>query len=174
MQPGISTPLRLCSEEDLLITASFAKMQDHMLRTPKPRIPTRALTRKHVLLAIVLAAGLSAAALSPISASAQDTQPIGAFNDAPATIEGTVDRIIENTFVVQDGTGEMIVETAPPWYMDIDLSPGATVTVAGEVEERQEGPPKMEAFTIRTESGDVIEIRNGPGPPPWAGGPDSQ
>jgi uncharacterized protein YdeI (BOF family) len=117
----------------------------------------------------------------PLTASAQepqsiqDPQSIASLQETqPTTVQGTVDRVIENTFVLRDGTGELVVDTAPPWYMTVDVEPGEVVTVTGEVETRRDGSLKMEAYTVRPEDGAVIEIRDGPGRPPWAGGPDQQ
>jgi len=139
------------------------------------------LIRGSILLAVFLTAGVLTVGVSPLTASAQDSQPIqeprsieSLQETRPTTVQGTVDRVIENTFVLRDGTGELVVDTAPPWYMTVDVEAGEVVTVTGEVEARRDGPLKMEAYTIRPEGGAVIEIRDGPGRPPWAGGPDGQ
>lgn len=133
------------------------------------------LPRGSILLAVFLAATLSTTGALPFTASAQEPQSIESLQETRrTTVQGTVDRVIENTFVLRDGTGELVVDTAPPWYMTVDVEAGEVVTVTGEVETRRDGPLKMDAYTIRSEDGEVIQIRDGPGRPPWAGGPDRQ
>jgi hypothetical protein len=131
--------------------------------------------RDSIPLAVFLTASLFAVGVLPLTASAQDPQSIESLQEArPTTVQGTVDRVIENTFVLRDDTGELVVDTAPPWYMTVDVEAGEVVTVTGEVEARRDGPLEMDAYTVRPEGGAVIEIRDGPGRPPWAGGPDRQ
>jgi len=103
---------------------------------------------------------------------ASEPQSIGELQRfLPVTVEGTVVAAIDNTFVLEDNTGRLIVDTAPDWYMSIPVKAGDAVTVVGGVERRQDGQLEMDAYRIRTDSGEVITIREGPGRPPWAGGP---
>jgi hypothetical protein len=82
------------------------------------------------------------------------------------TITGTVQSIVGNEFLLRDNSGEIIVDAGPRWYHQINLSPGERVTVVGEYDDYD-----FDAFRITRENGEVIVIRNGPGRPPWAGGP---
>ena len=54
----------------------------------------------------------------------------------------------------------------------IPVEAGDAVTVVGGVKRRQDGQVEMDTYRIRTDSGEVITIREGPGHPPWAGGPN--
>jgi uncharacterized protein YdeI (BOF family) len=82
------------------------------------------------------------------------------------TISGTVRSVVGNEFILSDGTGEVIIDAGPRWYHTVDVSEGEQVTVVGEYDDYD-----FDAFQITRENGDVINIRNGPGRPPWAGGP---
>ena len=104
---------------------------------------------------------------------ASEPQSIGELQRfLPVTVEGTVVAVIDNTFVLEDSTGRLIVDTAPDWYMSIPVEAGDAITVVGGVQRRQDGQLEMDAYRIRTDSGEVITIREGPGRPPWAGGPN--
>ncbi len=81
------------------------------------------------------------------------------------TISGTVKSVVGNEFTLNDGTGEIIVDPGPRWWKEINLTPGEQVTVVGEYDDYD-----FDAFSITRSSGEVIQIRNGPGRPPWAGG----
>ena len=89
----------------------------------------------------------------------------------PVTVEGTVIAAIDNTFILGDNTGRLIVDTATDWYMSIPVEASDAVTVVGEVERRQDGQLEMDAYRIRTDSGEITTIREGLGRPPGAGGP---
>jgi uncharacterized protein YdeI (BOF family) len=80
------------------------------------------------------------------------------------TVEGEVTHVFGNRFVVDDGTGSVLVETGPPWHHDISMEVGERVTVTGEPDEGG-----FDAFVIRRSDGDEIEIRPAEGPPPWSG-----
>lgn len=81
-------------------------------------------------------------------------------------IQGTIVSVVGNEFVLDDGTGQVIVDTAPRWYRQYDFRAGERVTVVGEYDDYD-----FDAFEIRRETGEVLTIRSGPGRPPWAGGP---
>jgi hypothetical protein len=81
------------------------------------------------------------------------------------TIAGVVRSIVGNEFIVDDGTGQVIVDAGPRWYREINLSEGEQVTIVGEYDDYD-----FDAYRITREDGTVIEIREGSGPPPWAGG----
>lgn len=86
-------------------------------------------------------------------------------------IEGTVTYAKNNRFVVQDGTGRAELTTCPLWYKRINLHEGDKVVVVGEV---LNNPPLarncdfvMSTYKIFRDK-DIIEVRRGPGKPPWA------
>ncbi|QKD84735.1 DNA-binding protein [Thermoleptolyngbya sichuanensis A183] len=122
---------------------------------------------KHLFLKLapVLVVGASLVSISP-QVTAQSV-PIGNLRRHQGiTITGTVQSIVGNEFLLRDNTGEIIVDAGPRWYHQINLSPGERVTVVGEYDDYD-----FDAFRITRENGEVIVIRNGPGRPPWAGGP---
>ncbi len=82
------------------------------------------------------------------------------------TISGTVTSVVGNEFILSDGTGEIIVDAGPRWWHEVNLLPGEAVTVVGEYDDGD-----FDAYSITRSNGQVIQIRNGPGRPPWAGGP---
>jgi uncharacterized protein YdeI (BOF family) len=86
------------------------------------------------------------------------------------TITGQVVSAVGNDFVLDDGSGQIIVDAGPRWWREINLTPGEQVTVTGEVGRSGE----FDAFAITKADGSVIEIRSPEGPPPWAGGPNRQ
>jgi uncharacterized protein YdeI (BOF family) len=83
------------------------------------------------------------------------------------TIIGEIQSVVGNDFVLNDGTGEVIVDAGPRWWHQLDLTTGESVTVVGEMDEGE-----FDAFSITRENGEVIDIRTTQGPPPWAGGPN--
>lgn len=94
--------------------------------------------------------------------------PIQSLNQQHGvTISGTVDSVVGNNFTLSDGSGEIIVEAGPRWYQEITVTPGEQVMVAGEYDNGE-----FDAYRITRANGDLIVIRNGPGRPPWAGGPN--
>lgn len=80
------------------------------------------------------------------------------------SIAGEIRSIVGNEFILDDGTGQMIVDAGPRWYHQIDLSAGERVTVTGEYDHEE-----FDAYTITRQNGEVIQIRQAGGPPPWAG-----
>lgn len=84
------------------------------------------------------------------------------------TISGTVNQAIGNHFVLDDSSGQIIVDAGPRWEQPISLTPGERVTVRGKVGRSGE----LDAFSITRSDGTVINIRPDFGPPPWAGGPN--
>ncbi|NJM61119.1 MAG: NirD/YgiW/YdeI family stress tolerance protein [Oscillatoriales cyanobacterium RU_3_3] len=81
------------------------------------------------------------------------------------TISGTITSVVGNEFILSDGTGEIIVDAGPRWYRQINLRVGEKVSVVGDYDDDD-----FDAYSIRRQNGEVIQIRNGPGRPPWAGG----
>ncbi len=83
-------------------------------------------------------------------------------------VSGKVTQIVGNDFIIDDGTGQLIVDAGPRWWREINLKPGEQVTVRGELGRGGE----LDAFSITRADGSVIDIRPPQGPPPWAGGPN--
>ncbi|MCU0535355.1 MAG: DNA-binding protein [Hydrococcus sp. Prado102] len=110
---------------------------------------------------------LSSTLLAVTSLDVRAQVPIGELQRNPGiTISGVIRSVVGNEFILDDGTGEVIVDAGPRWYHQLNLSQGEQVTVVGEYDDYD-----FDAFRITRESGDVIQIRNGSGRPPWAGGP---
>lgn len=82
------------------------------------------------------------------------------------TIVGEVTAVFGNRFVLDDGSGQVLVETGPEWYRDIQVRQGERLTVTGEPERGH-----FEAFALRRQDGSIVEVQPAEGPPPWAGGP---
>ncbi|MGG6293684.1 hypothetical protein ACQ4M4_04605 [Leptolyngbya sp. AN02str] len=112
------------------------------------------------LLVVVISSftGLSATAQTPIEQLRRN---------AGTTISGTVQSVVGNEFILDDGTGQIIVDAGPTWYHQISIQQGERLTVVGEYDDYD-----FDAFRITRSNGDVITIRNGSGRPPWAGGRD--
>jgi uncharacterized protein YdeI (BOF family) len=101
-------------------------------------------------------------------ATAQAQTPIRDLQRDPGTtIAGTVTSVVGNEFILDDGTGQVIVDAGPRWYHQIEIQAGEQLTVWGEYDDYD-----FDAYRITRENGEVIHIRNGPGRPPWAGGPN--
>jgi hypothetical protein len=81
------------------------------------------------------------------------------------TVSGEITSVVGNNFVLNDGTGEIIVDAGPRWWQEIDLSPGEEVTVTGELGKGGE----INAYSITRGDGSTMEIRPAEGPSPWAG-----
>jgi hypothetical protein len=96
--------------------------------------------------------------------------PIGELRRSDsATVSGEVASVVGNEFILTDGTGEIIVDAGPRWWHEVNLVPGERVTVVGEYDDYD-----FDAYSITRSNGEVIKIRNGPGRPPWAGGPPTR
>jgi uncharacterized protein YdeI (BOF family) len=80
------------------------------------------------------------------------------------TISGEITSVVGNDFILDDGTGEVVVDAGPHWWHQLDLTTGESITVVGEMDEGE-----FEAFSIARENGEVIDIRPSQGPPPWSG-----
>jgi hypothetical protein len=85
------------------------------------------------------------------------------------TVSGEVRSVVGNDFVLDDGSGEIIVDAGPRWWREIDIEPGEQVTVTGEMSKKS---GEFDAFSITRADGSTIEIRPADGPPPWAGEPN--
>ncbi len=80
------------------------------------------------------------------------------------SVAGEIRSVVGNEFILDDGTGQLIVDAGPRWYHQLSLQVGEQVTVVGEYDDYD-----FDAFQIRRSNGDVIQIREAEGPPPWAG-----
>ncbi|MEN9215596.1 MAG: hypothetical protein Q6J44_08175 [Gloeomargarita sp. DG02_4_bins_56] len=81
------------------------------------------------------------------------------------TISGVIRSVVGNELILDDGTGQIIVDAGPRWYHQLNFTPGERVTVVGKYDDDD-----FDAFTITRSNGEVIQIRQPGGPPPWAGG----
>lgn len=121
--------------------------------------------RTLVISACLLLSGTLAARPAPPPRPA-DT-PIGELQrPAGLRISGTVTRVVGNTFILDDGTGAVIVDAGPPWWHQLAVREGERVTVVGEP-----GPYDFSAFSVTGADGVTVTLRSAVGPPPWAGGP---
>ncbi|MBW4686724.1 MAG: DNA-binding protein [Komarekiella atlantica HA4396-MV6] len=82
------------------------------------------------------------------------------------TVSGKVTQSVGNDFIIDDGTGQLIVDAGPRWWREINLKSGEQVTVTGELGRGGE----LDAYSITRADGSVIDIRPPQGPPPWSGG----
>jgi hypothetical protein len=135
------------------------------------------MTRKKLLVSTIAVLSVAATSLIVFSVPAFGATIseiiTGTAGDDVVTVSGNITSVDGNEFVLSDGIASITVEAGPPWYQAIDLQVGDNVTVNGEVETGKDGtkPAALEAFSITMLDGTVIEIRDGPGKPPWAGGP---
>ncbi len=98
----------------------------------------------------------------------------GAFLGRVVTVRGTNGMYIDrNKFLLDDGTGQIVVDPGPPWFRQITIAPGTPVIVTGQIDRMRSGGIDLDACRIET-PGTTIQIRDCSfsGPPPWAGGPD--
>lgn len=94
--------------------------------------------------------------------------PIGELQrHSGVTISGEIRSVVGNEFVLDDGTGQIIVDAGPIWYHQLNLREGERVTVIGEYDDYD-----FDAFEITRSNGETLRIRHAGGPPPWAGGPN--
>ncbi|MGF1496051.1 MAG: OB-fold nucleic acid binding domain-containing protein [Elainellaceae cyanobacterium] len=107
------------------------------------------------LVAALVAVGIPAKAQIPIRYL---------HRDPGVTIAGEIRSVVGNEFILDDGTGQVIVDGGPIWYHQLNLQEGEQVTVVGEYDDYD-----FDAFSITRGSGEVIRIRDAEGPPPWAG-----
>jgi hypothetical protein len=131
----------------------------HLDRISAMNAMTRSMLQAVTAWAVALALAPSALfAASPITIKQLTTA-------GGVSISGTVKSVVGNDFVLEDGTGEVIIDAGPRWYRPLNFSPGERLTVTGEYDDGE-----FDAFTIRRENGTLIEVRPASGPPPWEGG----
>lgn len=104
--------------------------------------------------------------VSSAPAEAQTSIPIQQLQEREGiAISGRVTSVVGNEFILDDGTGQIIVDAGPRWWHQIEISAGEWLTVTGEMDNND-----FDAFTITRENEETIPIRPAQGPPPWAGG----
>jgi hypothetical protein len=90
--------------------------------------------------------------------------PIAQLRPAGAvTITGEVTAVLGNRFVLNDRSGQVLVDTGPRWYRRHAFTIGERLTVTGEPDE-----DAFEARRIHRADGATLVIRGERGPPPWA------
>lgn len=85
-------------------------------------------------------------------------------------MRGSIILARDNRFVLDDGTGMVELSTCPLWYKRVPLHEGDRVTVVGEVMSNPSFSSKCD-FVLSVykvfRGGEVIQVRRGPGKPPW-------
>jgi RNase P/RNase MRP subunit p29 len=122
------------------------------------------------ILASLFSGAIASTIAIPMLSNLVDAQtPINQLQQRPpsTTVSGKVVRAVGNDFILEDSTGQVIVDAGPRWWQEIDLQPGEQIKVTGELGRSGE----LDAFAIVRTDGSVINIRPTEGPPPWAGGP---
>lgn len=97
-----------------------------------------------------------------------------AYYDQIVTLNGVLDFYVDaNEFLLNDGTGQIVVDSGPPWYLTIAIPAGTSLSVTGQIDFMRNGGVDLDACEIITPS-ETISIRDCSfiGPPPWAGGPN--
>ncbi|MEG4519815.1 MULTISPECIES: NirD/YgiW/YdeI family stress tolerance protein [unclassified Microcoleus] len=102
--------------------------------------------------------------INPVLVQAQNRIGELRSSNKGTTISGTVFSVVGNDFILDDGTGQVIVDAGPRWWRQVNLTKNERVTVVGEMDEGE-----FDAFSIKRADGTTIEIRSPEGPPPWAG-----
>jgi uncharacterized protein YdeI (BOF family) len=114
-----------------------------------------------ILFALVSATTASTGSVAEAQVSIRDLQ-----RNPGVSVSGEIRSVVGNEFILDDGTGQIIVDAGPHWYHQLNLSSGERVTVVGEYDDED-----FDAHKITRQNGKVIQIREAGGPPPWAGGP---
>ena len=125
------------------------------------------------------------AVISVVTASALTQQPTATtiahilndpVHDHVVTLSGQlVHHIEDNAYLLDDGTGQTVIDGGPAWYHQLALPLGENVTITGKVSLgppwfAEPRPPEIDVFAVALADGTVIDVR-GPGRAPWAGGP---
>jgi uncharacterized protein YdeI (BOF family) len=113
-----------------------------------------------ILFFLVSTATVVGAAVVQAQVSIRDLQ-----KDPGISISGEIRNVVGNEFILDDGTGQVVVDAGPRWYQQLNFASGERVTVVGEYDDED-----FDAYTITRDDGEVIQIRQADGPPPWAGG----
>ena len=97
-------------------------------------------------------------------------QVIAGGQPRAAVMQGEVDVLRPNRFVLRDGSGEIRLETCPVWYRPLPLRPGERIRVQGELAPRHRwllNRPSFVVYRLRRQDGQEIVLRYDEGPPPW-------
>jgi hypothetical protein len=85
-------------------------------------------------------------------------------------LEGEIEVLRPNRFILRDETGEIRLETCPPWYRLLPLRPGERISTLGELAPRSRwllDRPSFVVHRLRRQDGSEIALRFGEGIPPW-------
>ncbi|NJL56431.1 MAG: DNA-binding protein [Oscillatoriales cyanobacterium RM1_1_9] len=113
-----------------------------------------------ILAALVSAITAVGVSVSQAQVSIRDLQ-----RNPGISISGEIRSVVGNEFILDDGTGQVIVDAGPRWYHQLNFTPGEHVTVVGEYDDED-----FDAYTITRDGGEVVQIREAGEPPPWADG----
>jgi hypothetical protein len=95
---------------------------------------------------------------------------IAAARPRAAVLEGEVELLRPNRFLLRDESGEIRLETCPVWYRALVLRPGERVRVQGELAPRKRwllDRPSFVVHRLRREEGPEIVLRHADGSPRW-------
>lgn len=85
-------------------------------------------------------------------------------------LKGKIVYAVDNTFILDDGTGQVELSTCPLWHKRIHLYTGDEVMVTGEIMRNPSytSNPDFVFSVFKIFKGrEVIQVRRGPGKPPW-------
>lgn len=116
----------------------------------------RTISRHRLLLALTTAGGIALAGV------ASSQVPIGQLSADGVTIKGKVADVFGDKFVLDDGSGRILIQTGPGGQ-SLSVTSGETVTVTGLPRDKT-----FDARKIQRENGDVV-FAAPPPPPPGAG-----
>ncbi|HUV04223.1 MAG TPA: hypothetical protein VMX94_03870 [Armatimonadota bacterium] len=94
----------------------------------------------------------------------------GTTRGGAVALRGTITFAQDNRFILEDGTGRVELSTCPLWYRRVPLREGDCVTAVGEVMSNPSLHTRCD-FVLSVykvfRGGEVIQVRRGPGKPPW-------
>jgi hypothetical protein len=138
----IDDPKKIVKQKDQLMRQRLRNKFSFVLGVPSMKL--------FVLPALLSTFMLSSVAIAQV--------PIGSLQRRQGvTISGQVRCVVGNEFILDDGTGQIIVDAGPRWFQRIDLVSGERVTVTGEFDDEDDG--EFDAFTITRSNGQVIQVR---------------
>jgi uncharacterized protein YdeI (BOF family) len=118
-----------------------------------------------LVLTVGLASAAYAATVVPIP------EALKAAVDSVVSVTGVVKSGAANEYVIEGGGVTVPVGFGPSWNKAVDLTVGETVTITGEIDRGKDGTraTELDGFSVEKPDGTKIEVRTGPGKPPWAG-----